>query len=547
MNAQMGQYIGPMQNYATTIRGRANQILTLPHAPTGSRVNALTTDFHPSAWHDNSKDETRILEFIPLIPAATDVPFLQGAPEAMISRVLEKSKRELKTSSVPSAVLEQNLKSLLDCTDPSTLHGFDAGPYPKNVTLEDLIKYIETMYSKTKNKKRFENTDRLHIFNVDASMNVLDSDKYETIWLNHADPTGQSAQARSDLLAASTETEIVSAIINCVTTSILCSLRMHLIHFAAALKPSEFSKIQAMLADKNSLGYQNFKGVLQDTMSEVFDVNSSPLEHFENKILGFNLSEAWFSSMLSLIYGAQPLSLSNPRGLKRNSCSVRVLENSYTYFNEEEPVMTAIADYMSQRMIDEELHLTKSLDDEAIAEIKEEVWKSVSTKGFRFEDEHLSSHIYIESGKLTSHSSADDGGFNFTWDNDGKPALKFWDTDMKFTRTYRLFDDSGDLNIDATAGLRGILFSSLSYKRANLVLDDIISYEKGVCQDRAVFRSRHNNKARLILRPQHHIIKAFPPAKSSPLSGATFGNLPSGSGIRASSSADAMQNKVDVV
>ena len=283
-------------------------------------------------------------------------------------------------------------------------------------------------------------------------------------------------------------------------------------------------------------------------MSEVFDVNSSPLEHFENKVLGFNLSEAWFSSMLSLIYGAQPLSLSNPRGLKRSSCSVRVLENSYTYFNEEEPVMTAIADYMSQRMIDEELHLTKSLDDEAIAEIKEEVWKSVSTKGFKFEDEHLSSHIYIENGKLTSHSSADDGGFNFTWDNDGKPALKFWDTDMKFTRTYRLFDDSGDLNIDATAGLRGILFSSFSYKRANLILDNIISYEKGIRQDRAVHRSRDRDGiARLHFISGLKNIKAFPPATPSLLSGATFGNLPSGSGTRLSSSADAMQNKVDVV
>lgn len=456
--------VGPMQDFANRARGMIDSIASLPPVPTGT-MNATGSTQDPLDWDedDDSMLEHRTFEFVPFSTGAADIPFLQGAPVSMITRVLEKAKQKLKASTVSAAVLEQNLQSLLDCTDPSTQHGFDPSPYPKTVVFEDLAQYLETMYSGTRNKRRFKASERLHVFNVDAGMNVLDYGNYENLWFKHVDPIGLRAAARRAMLSAATEDDLVAAIIQSTTASILCSLRMHLIHFSAALRPSEFAKITSMLQNKNSAAYKNFKSVLQETMGDIFEVKSHPLEHFEAKIMNFESSEAWFSSMLSLVYSACPLTVNNPRGLKRSSCSVKTLEDSYVYFHQEQPFLEAVTEHVAMQLKDE-MGFSFGHHDDYIEAIRDEAWKAIVTKGFRYEEPpsdyrygHPGASIVIEKGKIKSHSSAADWGFEFDWDIDGNTTLTYFDETIVGTHTTAIFDESGQISSGFLHGVMSVI------------------------------------------------------------------------------------------
>lgn len=465
-----------MQSFGNRIQGMAGDILAFPPPPSVS-FNAVVSDQRPLDWVDDSMLEHRTFEFVPFNTGAADIPFLQGAPMSMITRVLERAKQELKSSAVSAAVLEQNLQSLLDCTDPLTQHGFDPSPYPKTVVIEDLVKYIETMYSGTRNKRRFEASERLHVFGVDAGMNVLDYGNYENLWFKHVDPTGLRSAARRAMLSATTEDELVAAIIQSTTASILCSLRMHLIHFSAALRPNEFAKITSMLQNKNSTAYKNFKSVLGETMGDVFEVKGHPLEHFEAKIMNFESSEAWFSSMLSLVYSACPLTIDNPQGLKRSSCSVKVLEDSYMYFHEEEPLLQIFAEVASAAMRDS-LGLGFSPEDQPRhAVVFDEAWKSVTKKGFRFSNKRTGTSVFVQKGKIESNSSASEGGFNFSWDNNGNSVIEAFDPSDSTIKTFPVFASDGRIHPDFFWSIRAII---LPYNPdAEFVLDDVYSMNDG--------------------------------------------------------------------
>lgn len=478
MNSWKGAHIGPLQAFASTIQGITDGIMLLPPPPSTS-FNATVSNQDPADWADDSMLEHRTLEFVPFSSGAADIPFLQGAPVSMITRVLERAKQELKASAVSAVVLEQNLQSLLDCTDPLTEHGFDPSPYPKTVVIEDLVRYIETMYSGTRNKRKFEASERLHVFSVDAGMSVLDYANYENLWLKHVDPTGLRSSARRAMLSATTEDELVAAIIQSTTASILCALRMHLIHFSAALQPSEFAKITSMLQDKNSVAYKNFKSVLGETMNDVFEVKSHPLEHFEAKIANFESSEAWFSSMLSLVYAACPLTIDNPQGLKRSSCSVKVLEDSYMYFHQEQPFLEAIAEHVAMTLKDA-MGFSWGLHDDYIESIRDEAWKAIVTKGFRYEcypqdgKYYRRTSIIIEKGKIKSHSSVDDWGFEFGWDNDGNTTLTHFDPNDKIPNTTTLFDENGQISWGLLVAARCLIPSHGGWSDdAYYVLEDV--------------------------------------------------------------------------
>lgn len=511
MNSWKGAHIAPMQNFANTIQGMTDSIMLLSPPPSTS-FNAIVSDQDPAGWVDDSMLEHRTFEFVPFNTGAADIPFLQGVPVSMITRVLERAKQELKSSAVSAVVLEQNLQSLLDCTDPSTQYGFDPSPYSKTVVVEDLVKYIETMYSGTRNKRRFEASERLHIFNVDAGMNVLDYDNYENLWFNHVDPTGFRSSASRAMLSATTEDELVTAIIQSTTASILCALRMHLIHFSAALQPSEFAKITSMLEDKNSVAYKNFKSVLAETMNDVFEAKGHPLEHFEAKIMNFESSEAWFSSMLSLVYAACPLTLDNPRGLKRSSCSVKVLEDSYAYFHEEEPIMNVISDFVAWEM-QGATGITRSLDDfsdEAATIIEDEIWTSLSTKSFKFTDNRSNSSIQIEKGKILSDPSEYNKAFSLGYDSNGDPTIRCWVRNDNAYVTMPLFDANGEVSSKARWNIQEKMTemyrssdSDGNPPQGEFILNDVIAYENGRYLEQGFRRSYRNGKDELIRMTMH--------------------------------------------